>query len=161
VSLVTQVSASGPASKVAIFKNQTPVTLGDTGLFKVGEPSGGVAGFPARAGFDGKPVVGNSQFSATIGNLRGGSVVGLVWSPVGIPYFDQAYGVDAHIVAVLWGSAFFLPPAALGQGFGEFPLPIANTPSMLGDFGYFQWAYYDPVAGKFGGTQATQVMIGN
>ncbi len=50
--------------------------------------------------------------------------------------------------------------SAAGEGFASYALPIPGNPALLGDAGCFQYAYYDHVAGVFGGTQATAVRIG-
>ncbi len=146
-------------SKIAVLKNSSSPTFGRPGLFKLGHPSGGASGYPARAGFDGLPILSNSQFGATISNLRGGSLAGLVWSTVAAVDLFHEQGVDVHIAPVAWLSPFVVSGTGAGQGFGFHALPVPNDPLLLGDLGYFQWGYFDPVAGAFGGTQATQVFV--
>ncbi len=46
----------------------------------------------------------------------------------------------------------------LGHGYFRYPLAI---PALVGPTGYFQFNYYDSVSGRFGGTQATEVTVGN
>ena len=49
---------------------------------------------------------------------------------------------------------------AAGEGFATFALPIPNDPALVGEFGAFQYVYYDHVAGAFGGSQGASLRIG-
>ena len=73
----------------------------------------------------------------------------------------SAFGLQFHIAPAEYGFAAIASGALPGTGFYSYPLPIPNQPAMIGDAGYFQFNYYDHVAGVFGGTQATGVWIGN
>ncbi|MFN7683987.1 MAG: FG-GAP repeat domain-containing protein [Oligoflexia bacterium] len=155
------VGTSAASTYIATLKNLTPARPGDVVFEKVGDPSGGAPGFPARMGFDGgRPVPGNSSFGATVSNLRGGSLVGLVWGPLGLPKIFSSFGVDANLVPVEWFSAGLAAGSGLGGGFFRHALPIPNNPALVGAAGYFQFNYYDFVSGTFGGTQATGLWIG-
>ncbi|MFY9345225.1 MAG: VCBS repeat-containing protein [Planctomycetota bacterium] len=147
---------------IATLRNTTPPSLGDARFEKVGSPSGGVAAFPARIGFDGgRPSPGNASFACTLQNVRGGCLVGLLWSPLGQANIMSAYGFDLHLVPTVFGCGVLAAGTQAGEGFSSFPLPIPPVPSLVGDAGYFQYDYYDHVAGVFGGTQATGLWIGN
>jgi hypothetical protein len=162
--LIPGIRQLGPTggTMIAALKNQTPPVYGDARFEKVGAPSGGSPSRPARIGFEGgRPRPGNSNFACTIQNVQGGSLVGLMWGPVGIANLFSAYGIQFHIGPTDFGCAFVASGSLPGEGFHRFPLPIPNNPAMVGDAGYFQCSYYDHVTGNFGGTQATGLWIGN
>lgn len=153
---------TGNATALASLHNLTLPSPGDARFEKVGDPSGGVATAPARLGFEGgRPTPGNQQFACTIQNLRGGSLAGLVWGPIGQDNLWQAYGITLHLAPMLCGYATVVSGTAPRDGFHSHPLPIPNVPSLIGDAGYFQCVYFDPVSATFGGTQATGVWIGD
>lgn len=152
---------SGNATVLATLHNLTPPQPGDARFEKVGAPSGGVATAPARLGFEGgRPTPGNQQFACTVQNLRGGSLAGLVWGPVGQDSLWQTNGITLHLAPVLCGYATIVSGSGPRDGFHSYPLPIPNAPSLIGDAGYFQYVYFDPASSTFGGTQATGVWIG-
>lgn len=138
------------------YRSSTVAPFGHPGFFKVGDPSGPAPDNKGRAGFEGEPRVGNQNFRGTISNVAPGSLLGYVWGPVGIPYLFQQYGIDAHIAPAHYGYM----KIADATGFGSYDLPIPNNPALIGDAGFFQWAFWNPATSHFGGTQATQVIIG-
>jgi hypothetical protein len=161
--LVTGLRQLGPSggTMIATLKNLTPPMIGDARFERIGDPSGGAPGRPARLGFEGgRPRPGNTNFACTIQNVQGGCLVGLMWGSVAIPNLFSASGIEFHLVPVDFGCAFLASGSLPGEGFHSFPLPIPNLPAMVGDAGYFQCSYYDHVSGHFGGTQATGVWIG-
>ncbi|MBL8753751.1 MAG: VCBS repeat-containing protein [Planctomycetes bacterium] len=151
-----------PSSMLSVtLRNTTPAQSGDARFEKCGEPSGGVAAFPARIGFDGgPPCPGNASFACTLQNVQGGCLVGLVWGQVGIPDLFVDHGISAHLFPVLYGYARLAGGGGPGAGFWSEPLPIPANPAVVGDAGWFQYVYYDHVSGTFGGTQATGLSIG-
>lgn len=161
--LVAAVQSPGAATptQLVTLANQTPAGTNDPSFTRIGAPSGGVAARPARLGFDGGPArLGNPAFAATLQNVQGGCLAGLVWGPVGMPNLFTTYGIDVHLVPAEFACAALTSGSAPGEGFASYALPIPGNPALLGDAGCFQYAYYDHVAGVFGGTQATAVRIG-
>lgn len=157
---VLQVTPTTSVSKVLVWKNQTPPVPGSPGFYKLGNPSGGVAATPARAGFDGGvPRLGNAQFAATLSNVRAGSIAGLLWGQVGFPGLFQVLGVDVHVAPQVFGAATIAVGTGATDGFATHPLPVPNVPALVGDLGYFQWIYFDPQAAVWGASQATQVFL--
>jgi hypothetical protein len=143
------------------LRNSTPPHPGDARFEKCGEPSGGVAAFPARIGFDGgAPRPGNANFACTLQNVQGGCLVGLVWGQIGGPNLFVDYGITANLVPVWFGYARLASSGGPGAGFCSEPLPIPANPALVGDAGWFQYVYYDHVSGTFGGTQSTGLSIG-
>lgn len=162
--LVTGVRTGGTLNspKVVTFKNTTVPQYGDARHQKVGGPSGGVLARPARMGFEGgRPVPGNAAYSCTIQNVQGGCLVGLMWSPQAMPDLFSLYGFTFHMGPQQFGYARIASGSQFYDGFHSYPVPIPNNPALVGDVGCFQYCYYDPVAGAFGGTQATCVWVGN
>ncbi|MEZ6036487.1 MAG: VCBS repeat-containing protein [Planctomycetota bacterium] len=157
--------SSGPAQMFSLtLRNETPPQPGDARFEKVGEPTGGVATRKARIGFEGgRPEPGNADFACTILNVQAGSLVGLMWGPIAAPGMIPLpmYGFDVHLLPAFFGYARIAAGNGFDDGFTSYPLPIPNTPYAIGDAGYFQYNYYDPVSGTFGGTQATGVWIGD
>jgi hypothetical protein len=153
---------TGPTpTAVVTLANATPAAAGDAGFTKVGAPSGGVAQFPARLGFDGgRPQPGNRNFACTLLNVQGGCLCGLMWSPIAQANWMSVHGLTLHLVPVEFGWAAITSGSQAGEGFHSYPLPIPNLAALVGDAGYFQFNYYDHVSGAFGGTQATGVRIG-
>jgi hypothetical protein len=161
--LVTGIRTPGAPSPTAIVtvRNLTPPLPGDPRFEKVGAPSGGVAARPARIGFDGgTPRPGNGAFACTIQNVQGGCLVGLLWGPAAWPGLQSVLGFDVHVAVAQFGCGFLASGSQPGEGFASFALPIPAVPAIAGDAGYFQWDYFDHVAGRFGGTQATGLWIG-
>lgn len=153
--------SNSPTAMVTV-RNLTPSMIGDARFEKIGSPSGGAPGAPARLGFDGgRPTPGNTNFACTIQNVQGGCLVGLMWGPWGMANLMSAYGFDVHLAASDLGFAAIASGSLPREGFHSYALPIPNTPSLIGDAGCFQYCYYDHVAGVFGGTQATGLWIGN
>jgi len=134
---------------VATLINMTPGQFGDARMAKVGEPSGGL------------PKPGNLGFACTLQNIQGGSLCGLAWGPLGYERLFTSYGIDVHMVPVEYSAAALASGAGINDGFFSVALPIPNVPALVGDAGYFQFAYYDHVSGTFGGTQATGLSIGH
>lgn len=156
--------AGGTASTtcIATLINTTPGQLGDARMEKVGEPSGGLPTRKARLGFDGgRPKPGNPAFACTLQNVQGGSLCGLAWGPMGYESLFTSYGIDVHMVPVEYSAAALASGTGTNDGFFSVALPIPNVPALVGDAGYFQFAYYDHVSGTFGGTQATGLSIGH
>ncbi len=152
-------NAPAPTAMVTL-RNLTPPQPGDARFEKVGAPSGGVAARPARIGFDGgRPEPGNASFACTIQNVQGGCLVGLLWGPVAYPGLQSVYGFDVHVAVAQFGCGMLASGSLPGLGFASFALPIPANPALVGDAGYFQWDYFDHVAGTFGGTQATGLWI--
>jgi len=148
--------------RIATIKNVSAPQLGDARQLKIGDPSGGAPNRPARIGFEGgRPVPGNSNFACTIQNVQGGCLVGLMWNQFGIANLATSHGFMLHIGPVLYGYAGITSGSGFQDGFYSYSLPIPNHPSLVGDAGCFQYCYYDQVAGRFGGTQATSIWIGN
>lgn len=146
---------------VATLRNTTPPQPGDARFQKLGAPSGGLAARPARLGFDGgRPRPGNANFGCTVQNVQGGCLVGLVWGPLGFADLFTSHGVTAHLAPAVCLPAGLAAGGGTNDGFYRVPLPIPNSPALVGDAGWFQAAYYDHVAGVFGGTHATGVSIG-
>lgn len=156
-------TTSSPTQPLMVtLRNTTPAQFGDARYEKVGAPSGGTFDHPARIGFEGgRPVPGNSSFAVTVQNVQGGCVAGLIWGPVGVPNYFVAYGITANLAPLHYGGASLVCGSGPGEGFLSQPLPIPPLPALIGDAGYFQFAYYDHVSGNFGGTQATGLWIGN
>ena len=160
VSKLRSLTSSAPTMLVTL-RNLTPPQPGDARFEKVGAPTGGVAAYPARIGFEGgRPAPGNSSFACTIQNVQGGSLVGLMWGQAAVAGLMNVYGFDVHVAAMVFSSAFIASGAGAGEGFSSFPLPIPANAALIGDLGYFQWSYWDHVADVIGGTQATGVWIG-
>ena len=156
-----QSPGSSTPTRLVALANQTPAGPTDAAFNRIGAPSGGVATRPARLGFDGgKARLGNPMFAATLQNVQGGCLAGLVWGPVGIPSLFTTFGIDVHLAPAEFACASLTSGSAAGEGFASYALPIPGNPALLGDAGCFQYAYYDHVAGVFGGTQATAVRIG-
>ncbi len=150
------------STTMVTLRNLTPPMPGDARFEKIGSPSGGAAGVPARLGFDGgRPAPGNANFACTIQNVQGGCLVGLMWGPWGAPNLMSAYGLEVHIAPSEVGFAAIASGSLPREGFHAYALPIPNSTAMIGDVGCFQYCYYDHVAGAFGGTQATGLWIGN
>lgn len=144
------------------LRNTTPPAFGDARFEAIGEPSGGVPSRPARIGFDGgRPRPGNVDFACTIQNVQGGCLVGLIWGPYAQANLTTALGFQLHLVPTEFSCGFLASGTQPGTGWFSLPLPIPPLPALVGDIGYFQWDYYDHVAGTFGGTQATGLWIGS
>jgi hypothetical protein len=162
--LVGGLRSSNPSAAplLVTLRNQTPPAIGDACFEKIGEPSGGVPSRLARIGFEGgRPAPGNPNFACTIQNVQGGSIVGLMWGSYPAPNLFDLFGIDFHIGPELFGYPAVATGAHENDGFYSYPLPIPPVPALVGDVGCFQYNYYDPVAGAFGGTQATRLSIGN
>jgi hypothetical protein len=71
------------------------------------------------------------------------------------------HGFTMNMAPTEFGFSAVAVGALPGEGFHSYPLPIPNQLSLVGDVGYFQYCYYDPIADAFGGTQATGLWIGN
>ena len=142
------------------LRNLTPAQPGDVRFEKVGYPSGGVPARPARIGFDGEPRIGNQSFACTIQNVRGGILVGLMWSLFAQEDVLSVHGFQLHIVPSDWGFVRVTSGSQATDGFYAYPLPIPNTTALIGDCGYFQYNYYDHHVGRLGATQATGLSIG-
>lgn len=160
--LVTGLRATtSQPTQIVTLANTTPAQPGDGRQEKLGAPSGGVPSHAARIGFEGgRPRPGNSEFACTLLNVQGGSLVGLVWGPVGMANLLQVQGIDVHLVPAEYGYAAIATGSLPGEGFHSYPLPIPAQPALVGDAGWFQYVYYDPASGTFGGTQATGISIG-
>jgi hypothetical protein len=146
---------------IATLVNTTPGQTGDARMQKVGDASGGLPTRKARLGFDGgRPKPGNAAFGCTLQNVQGGSLCGIAWGPLGYERLFTSYGVDVHMVPVEYGAAALASGTGSSDGFFRQALPIPNIPALVGDAGYFQFAYYDHVSGTFGGSHATGLSIG-
>lgn len=153
-------SPTAAPTQLAVLRNTTPAQVGAPAIARLGAASGGNPARPARLGFEGGPPrAGNAQFAATLLNVQGGSVAGLVWGPLGIENLFVAYGIDVHIVPDAYFGAIVASGSGPGGGFARQSLPIPNLPALAGDAGWFQWAYWDPAAGAFGGSHASSVRI--
>lgn len=163
LSIVGMRSLNVPATLFGTtFKNTTPPAAGDASYEKVGDASGGVAGTAARIGFEGgRPQPGNSAFSCTVQNVRPGSLVGLMWGNYAQAGLATVFGFDLHVAPSEFGFAAVAVGNGVDDGFYSYPLPIPNTAALVGDVGYFQYNYYDPVLGVLGATQATGLWVGN
>ncbi len=160
--LVTGLRPSTPGGKpvMVTMQNLTPPQVGDAGLHRLGQASGGDPAWPARLGFEGgRPFAGNSKFAATLLNVRAGSFAALVWGDVGIENLFSTYGIDVHIAPINYFMARYAAGSGAGDGYLRESLPIPYLPALAGDAGWFQWAYWEPVAGTYGGTHATKVRI--
>ena len=139
-----------------------PAAAGEASFEKVGSPTGCLPSRPARIGFDGgRPVLGNADFACTIQNVQDGAIVGLMWGSYPTASLFQSFGFHFHFAPELFGYAAVATGTGATDGFYSYPLPIPPLPALLGDAGCFQYNYWDPVVGAFGGTQATRVCIGN
>ncbi len=145
-----------------MFKNTAAPTAGRSGLAKVGNPTGGTSSHKARLGFGGgQPKVGNLNFHAKLQNVRGGSIVGLMWGSYATPGLLTIPGMhEIHVTPEVFGGLGVATGSLLGQGTHVQPLAIPNQPSLVGGLGYFQYNYYDVVSGQLGGSQGTGVWIG-
>ena len=147
---------------MAIFKNAMPPLPGEPAIERVGTPSGGNPGKSPRLGFDGgSPVIGNNQFAATISNIQGGTLVGLTWASWAMPNIITIQGISLNVIPEVWGNIAMVPGSSQQDGFYSYPIPIPNILSMAIDSGYFQYMTFDSTTGRFGGTQATHIQIGN
>ena len=158
---VRQLLPSGSlAVQIAALRNTTPPQLGSPALCKVGQPSGADPLHPARIGFDGGTArIGNAAFACTISNVQGGALVGLMWGSFALADLATVLGFQLHLGPGEYGYAAIASGSQAGEGFHSYPLPIPLHPSLIGDVGWFQYCYYDPALGRFGGTQATGVWI--
>jgi hypothetical protein len=149
-------------TRIVTLRNTTPPVLGDARFEAIGGPSGGAPSQPARIGFEGgRPRPGNADFACTIQNIQGGCLVGLIWGSYAQANLTTACGFQLHLAPMEFSCGFLASGSQPGTGFFSFPLPIPPLPALVGDLGYFQYDYYDHVAGAFGGTQATGLWIGN
>ena len=156
----TNLPNGGLQLHVATVVNTTPQQAGAPCFAKVGAPSAGDPAHAARIGFDGgSPHLGNTNFACTIANVRGGALVGLMWGTFGLADLTTVLGFQLHLSPTEFGYAAIASGTQAGAGFHSYPLPIPNDPALVGDVGYFQYCYYDPVLDRFGGTQATGVWI--
>jgi hypothetical protein len=159
---IRPITTSAGTTAIVTLKNSTLPGPGAARFEKVGAASGGAPDHPARIGFEGgRPRPGNGAFACTISNVRGGSLVGLMWGAYGQADMFTTHGFAMHMAPTEFGFSAVAVGALPGEGFHSYPLPIPNQLSLVGDVGYFQYCYYDPIADAFGGTQATGLWIGN
>lgn len=134
---------------------------GASGFEKIGEPPGGNPQRPSRIGFDGGPAkLGNNNFSATLQNVPGGSLVGLMWGSYASANLIQHGPINIHLVPQEFSHLRIVPGLPNQQGFTALPLPIPNNPALVGHAGYFQFNHFDVTSNSLGSTQATGVIIG-
>jgi hypothetical protein len=142
--------------------NTTPAAPGDARFEPIGAPSGGAPGWPARLGFEGgRPRPGNRTFACTLLNVRGNSLAALMWGPVGMANMFSTHGFDVHLAPTLFGFTTITSGTLPGDGFASYPLPIPQTPALVGDAGWFQWFHFDATLGVFGASHATGLSIGS
>ena len=161
--MVTAVRPTALPSEIhrVTIRNSSAPQFGGCAIVKVGEPSGGEPSLPARIGFDGgEPRLGNSSFACTIQNIRPNCLCGLMWSSYAQADLTEVLGFKLHIAPSEFGFATISTGTPM-RGFASYPLQIPNNPLLIGDIGWFQYGYYDPTIGTFGGTQASGVWIGS
>lgn len=159
--LVLALDAATGSGSMAVVANDAPLAPGAPRLDALGHGTGGDPLRPARLGFDGgAPRVGNGAFRCTLQNVQGGCLAGLIWGWFGHADLFPVHGFMMHLMPSEFGVASLASGAGAGEGFASFALPIPNDPALVGEFGAFQYVYYDHVAGAFGGSQGTSLWIG-
>ena len=159
--LVLGLDAATSGGSMAVIANDTPLAPGAPRLDALGEGTGGAPLHAARLGFDGgAPRIGNGGFRCTLQNVQGGCLAGLIWGWFGYADLFPVNGFMMHLMPSEFGVASLTSGTAAGEGFATFALPIPNDPALVGEFGAFQYVYYDHVAGAFGGSQGASLWIG-
>jgi hypothetical protein len=159
--LVLALDAATSGGSMAVIANDAPLALGAPRLDALGEGTGGAPLHAARLGFDGgAPRIGNGGFRCTLQNVQGGCLAGLIWGWFGYADLFPVNGFMMHLMPSEFGVASLTSGTAAGEGFATFALPIPNDPALVGEFGAFQYVYYDHVAGAFGGSQGASLWIG-
>jgi hypothetical protein len=160
-SVQTTPTGSVSTMNLVVLRNGTLPIPTEPSVEVYGIPSGGNPSAPAVVGFDGGlPTLGNQAFGITMNNVPAGSLVGFAWGPVGMPnMFTTQEGIEAHIIPVEYSYTYVAQGTGATGGFARQPLAIPSNPSLLGDVGYFQGAYYHSSIG-FGGTSGAHVFIG-
>jgi len=159
--LVLALDASDGVGAMAIAVNDAPLAPGAPRLAALGQGTGGNPLHEARLGFDGgAPRIGNAAFRCTLQNVQGGCLAGLIWGWFGYADLFPVHGFMMHLMPSEFGVASLTSGTAAGEGFATFALPIPDDPALVGEFGAFQYAYYDHVVGAFGGSQGTSLWIG-
>jgi hypothetical protein len=160
--MVTAVRPNAAPTEIhrVTIRNGSAPRPGECAIVKAGDPSGGAPSLAARLGFDGgEPRIGNASFASTLQNVRPNCLCGLMWSDHAQPQLVEVMGFQLHIAPAVFGFSA-VSYGTPQRGFTSYSLPIPNNTALIGDAGWFQYVYYDPVIDAFGGTQASGVWIG-